>query len=378
MEIMPAMFTPPPMTCLPAEFLRNGGSLDRLTSEFKIQVRRHQKYHNLVQLRYNQIESDFHIPLVRQCRGIILDEAKRWEPIARPFDKFFNYGEELAAQIHWSSARVQEKLDGTLIILYHYDSRWNVATIGVPDASGAVQGAGELTFADLFWHVWKQRKYTPPSNINTGYTFMFELTSPYNRVVVKQDRSDIKLIGIRNTWTGTEISPGYSNDYEAVKQFDLRTIDDVRIALEKLDPLDQEGYVVVDSHFRRIKIKHPGYVALHHLKDGFNLKRVVDVVRKGEEGEIVATFPEWGEVVEQVKTVYDGLALVIQQNWDEVKDISDRKEFAEHALLMACPFVLFQLFDGKVASAKHGLSKMHIDRLTDLLGVDDLQLIGSM
>ena len=38
-------------------------------------------------------------PIVQQARGIILDEAKDWKVVARPYDKFFNLGEGNAAPI---------------------------------------------------------------------------------------------------------------------------------------------------------------------------------------------------------------------------------------------------------------------------------------
>ena len=40
-------------------------------------------------LFYNQISSDFTIPMVRECRGIILKETN-YEPVCVPFFKFGN------------------------------------------------------------------------------------------------------------------------------------------------------------------------------------------------------------------------------------------------------------------------------------------------
>jgi hypothetical protein len=53
-----------------------------------------------------------HEPIVRESRGVILDEADDWRVVARAFDKFFNYGESGADEIDWGTARVQEKVDG--------------------------------------------------------------------------------------------------------------------------------------------------------------------------------------------------------------------------------------------------------------------------
>jgi tRNA splicing ligase len=53
--------------------------------------------------------------VVQECRGLILDESANWRIVAFPYTKFFNYGEEHAASIDWSTACVQEKLDGSLM-----------------------------------------------------------------------------------------------------------------------------------------------------------------------------------------------------------------------------------------------------------------------
>lgn len=66
---------------------------------------------NLILFKYDQIESDFSLNLVRQCRGLILDEDTL-EPVCVPFFKFFNAGESHADEIDWSTAWTSEKKDG--------------------------------------------------------------------------------------------------------------------------------------------------------------------------------------------------------------------------------------------------------------------------
>ena len=68
-----------------------------------------------VLLKYDQIRSDMTNPVVRECRGIILDESGGYCPACVPFYKFGNFGESYVPDIDWASARIQEKLDGSLI-----------------------------------------------------------------------------------------------------------------------------------------------------------------------------------------------------------------------------------------------------------------------
>ena len=77
-----------------------------------ITISRDEKFgRKFVMFKYSQIESNFNIPLVRECRGLILDEDTL-EHISVPFFKFGNAGESYCPEIDWSSCWVGEKLDG--------------------------------------------------------------------------------------------------------------------------------------------------------------------------------------------------------------------------------------------------------------------------
>ena len=106
-------------------------------------------------LNYDQIEAIDGDPLVEECRGVVLvqESRERGEPgryrvIARPFQRFYNLGQGGAAEIDWSTAAFEEKLDGTLCIVYHHGGIWNVATRSMPDADVP---SPTLTFAERFW-----------------------------------------------------------------------------------------------------------------------------------------------------------------------------------------------------------------------------------
>src|SRR5262245_66091344 len=108
--------------------------LEHLAESYKIHVVRDG---DLASLKYNQIESPMHEPIVQQCRGMVVDVAQR-RVVAWPYNKFWNHGEHLADQIEWSTSRVQEKLDGSLMIMYWRDivNGWCVASSGHPTAGG--------------------------------------------------------------------------------------------------------------------------------------------------------------------------------------------------------------------------------------------------
>ena len=364
------------IVCHPQAFLlAQDGSLERLKEKYAIDSKWHPTFKNLVQLKYNQIESPMKETIVQQCRGIILDASKHWGPVAWPFDKFFNYGEVEAADVKWASSSVQEKIDGTLCIMYFYDKEWRVATSGMPDAGGEVNGCG-FTFAQLFWSVFKEKGYTLPSPQNCNLTFLFELTTPYNRVVVNHKKSDLVLTGIRSLLSGHEMQPDvFEAKYDVVTEFNIWSLEKAIETFNNMNPLQQEGYVVVDTHFNRIKIKHPGYVAIHHLKDGFGPKRIVEVIQKGETSELLAHFPEWKPMFERVQRAYDDLCLHLHVEYQRLWEIPDQKAFAFEVVKTRYPAALFMMRSGKASSIKDALSKMTSDKLYDLLGVGDVEVI---
>jgi len=352
--------------------LQEGRSLDAIHKQYHIHMTRHTKFPNLVQFKYDMLESPMEELLVRQCRGLILDESDNWKVIARPFDKFFNHGEVLASQINWVTATVQEKCDGSLCILYYYNDGWHVATSGRPDANGNVADLN-LTFHDLFWQVFQDKGYVVPSNrTDSMYTFMFELMTPMNKVVVQHHTRDLKLIGVRHNHLGHELKPVmFASRYEPAGRYSLNSIADIQESFHKMKPIEQEGYVVVDHSFNRIKVKHPGYVTLHHMKSHFSVRYIVQLVRDAEMSEALAYFPEWEPFLLPIKQAYDALIAAIAEAYGVVKDIPVQKDFAIAIKDLPYKGVLFTLRHKPDISIAKCLQGMHIDTLVDMLRVKD-------
>jgi len=350
-------------------YLRDGGKLEDLTANYGISCTRHNKYNNLILFKYDQINSPPAHPLVVNARGLILDENDNWRVICARFNRFFNYGEGHAAQIDWTTARVQEKVDGTLMTLYHYDGKWHVATSGMPDASGQC-GDWQFSFAELFWKTFNEMGLSVPKN--TDYCPSFELTSQFNRVVVPHKDARLTLIGMFDRNTLNEFID-HETTYPMVKSYKLSSFDDILASFAGIDPLSQEGYVVVDGNFNRVKIKHPGYVALHHMKDGFGPRRVVELIRTSETSEWLTYFPEYKEQFDDVQERYDNLVNGLQNLYDEVKDIPVQKDFAlaVQARKPGIPAVLYQLRSGRVDSVKQHLADMPIQSLMKALEMKD-------
>lgn len=360
------------------KYLRNGGTLQDLQGRY-IKHRRHREHDNLLLLKYD-IFANFGDPLVRECRGIVLDEQDDWSVVSRAFDKFFNHGEGHAAQIDWATARVQEKLDGSLCVMYHYAGKWHVATSGTPDAMGEVRGSGvqeslqistKRTFADFFWDTFrKEGGRLPHGESFENLSFAFELMGPANRVVVVHERDWLRLLAVRDRRDGRELPlEPYAAvlGVQAVRSFPLQTIEDIHASFEHISPVSQEGYIVVDGKFDRIKIKHPGYVALHHAKDGMSPKTFAEIARSGEIPEVIAAFPEFAPLLEEARAKYVTWVDKVTSDYGRLKHIEVQKDFALEATKTPYSAALFQLRKGK--DLRELARSVSIDTLMQWIGM---------
>lgn len=277
----------------------------------------------LIMFNYSHRASDFSLKLVRECRGLILREGT-WEVVCRAMDKFMNAEEANSDldKIDWAKATVQQKIDGSLIRVFYDWERgvWCASTSGTIDAFDAELGVGGFTaFGYLFFFALK--KTLREKNLTTsdlylrldkGSTYYFELTSPLNRVVVKYEEYKVYFLGWRDNITGEEKRPSNSYCAKALprpKLYALNTYEEVRRAAEAL-PHDEEGYVVCDSNFHRVKIKSPYYITAHYFRTTFapTRARLVDVIVQGEASELLTYCPELREQVEELSDAMYHLA----------------------------------------------------------------------
>jgi hypothetical protein len=284
------------------------------------------------------------LPEVQDCRGLIL-RKDTWEVMCCSFRKFFNSAEGKAATIDWDTAIVMEKLDGSLIQLYFDDvkNQWFAATSGTGEGEGEVNNKLGTTFNDLFFETAGKYEGFDLTLLNKAYTYVFELTTPYNIVVKPHGVSSVSLLTMRNNSTLEEVTydelvvKGKELSLPVVTKYDLNVtkVDDLLTILENV-PWHDEGYVVMDAKFNRVKIKNPAYVAVHHLKSKTGEHHIMTIVKTNEVDEFVATFPDRKDEIERLKSNYDKLILELEDIWVELEKVkcvdespSERKRFAE-------------------------------------------------
>lgn len=302
------------------EFIRENENWEELLAgaPYYVKVKRKQ-FENcsraLVKFCYTQGMSDFSIPLVRECRGVILEEGT-WGIVARVMDKFGNCGEEWVDKdsFDWESASVQEKVDGTLIMLYYYNG-WRIGTRNTIDAYDAELNQGAFnSFGDLALYTFKKvlrangTTFTKLcEQLDIDDTYWFELVSPVNRVIVDYKDYNLYFLGWRlnSHFASKEHYPEKSlcaQYFSMPKHYPLYNLVDCIEAAREMDA-DEEGFVVCDGNFNRMKVKSPKYLELAYLHNNgiWSDKRMLDVIIKGEEAEVLSYFPERKEKFEALK-----------------------------------------------------------------------------
>lgn len=350
--------------------------LSVLTEQYKISA---SVDGDLVSLKYNQIESPMHEPIVQECRGMVV-HVPTGTILAHPYNKFWNLGESLAAPIDWPTARVLEKLDGSLLILFHHGGEWCVASSGTPRAGGSY-GEEARTFREAFWETWNALGMSFPQDLEQ-HCFMFEFCADSHRIVCKHDKPRIVLHGARDLVSGIEWSLEHLGLYaeqfnwELVRSYPIASAADATAAADELDPIETEGYVVVDAAFNRVKIKSPRYVALHHMKGKATPRRAIELWQTGETEEVLAHFPEFASVILPVQ---ETLALAAHRAYRHLLAARvtnfDRKTFAASVKELPYSAALFRHFDNRhtvtkadVVKSMRSQSLASLERLVDAVG----------
>lgn len=357
------------------KYLVAGGTIAELQEQYAIDATRHKTYPNLVLFKYNQIESPKAHPLVVEARGIILDQNNNWNVVCKRFNRFFNHGEQCCAPINFTTAKVTKKVDGSLITLYYYDNKWNACTSGSPDASGQV-GDWPFTFAELFWKVFNNFGLKVPDNTNLCPSF--ELTSPWNVVVVTHEEERLTFIGLHDRTSCKELSLDVMPQYPSVQSYSFESIDEIVALTKTFDGFKDEGFVIADltnktyGDFSRQKIKSDDYVAKHHLKSSWSVRRAVEVVIfKNETEEVKAYFPMYAVQLDDIKNKYDKFVHAVEIDYERLKHIEPQKAFAIEAVKTICSSALFMLRAGKTNNVKEYINSLHVDRIIRLLGLKD-------
>ena len=299
--------------------------------------------------KYSQIDSDFSLEIVREARGLILED-KTWNVVCYPFKKFFNYGEAYADEIDWKTAKVTSKEDGSLIKVYFYNGEWRVGTNSTIDAEDAVLNSPYYrNFRELFDVAANNCKFDF-DRLDPNYTYLMELCSCYNTIVVPYNEPKLFHIGTRNNITCEEVEVDIG--IEKPKQYMLSSLDDC-IAMAATFDFTKEGFVVVDKNYHRVKVKSEDYVRVHRLANNgsITLERAIDLIRINELEEFLVYCPQYTDFINDVRhrfnKFYSDIYFNVNMALIEKMECETRKDFAAVAKTFKYPMVWFKVYDTK-------------------------------
>jgi len=193
---------------------------------------------------------------------------------------------------------------------------------------------------------------------------MFELVSPYNRVVTPYDAIDLYHIGTRDSFTLQEVDTDIG--VQKPKTYECNSLTEL-IKMASQLKYSEEGYVVKDKHYNRIKVKSPAYVAVSHLINGMNDKRLIELIKNGETEEFLSYFPEYqpnvDALTEKINSAADYISGVIQEI--DGKGFETRRELAELAQKTLFPAVIFMHYDNKIKNPLEWLLSMNGDKILE-------------
>ena len=335
---------------------------------------------HLAVLAYDQLASTHHLLLNRLSRGITVD-VRDFSVVSRPFERFFNYGERdiseflKLAQREDCRIEVVEKVDGSLMRLFYEPSvgKWLLHTrlsyaesplpmneymsysmafvhalkgeyaeidrdslidMAAPFYQGDIGGAYE---AHVFLNRWAEEE-----KLDKGFTYLFELCTPFNEAVVKQKGISLYFLGKslnhpdkdvllnRQDWVLGEnqkqwakhsmqnhrlsIAAGLALQNQSFVNPNIRyplraqmgTAEAMAIIAlnDSKSGYEHEGHILYIDGIPSVKIKSASYINLHHhVSNELTFKNAVDAVRMGEYEEMLAYHPEAKPMLDKIQNL---------------------------------------------------------------------------
>jgi len=271
------------------------------------------------------------------CRGLVTDD--RAVVFTRPFKKFFNMEE--GKHTPTSEFEVFEKMDGSLGIMFKYNGEVICATRGSFASDQAV------------WMSKFAKEYNYQDIIVDGFTYLFEIIYPENRIVVNYGYQErLVLLGIIKTESGEELP--YDDisfeGWDIVNKYDgIRDYSELKSKIDN----NAEGFVVRFSNGDRMKIKGEEYLRLHKVMTNLSTTAVWEVLSNGGSiDDLLKDVPDefYDKIKEYEKSLivqFNKMEEEYQNHFDSIKGLGVRKLFAQTAIMFQHPSILFGMLDGK-------------------------------
>lgn len=258
--------------------------LGQMMDEGYVQVRYHPDYPYAVYCYTKQAMFDHEWnDVTKVCRGLIVNEDTG-EILARPFKKFFNYGEPDCPDIHPDEfVQVYDKVDGSLGIAYSTPNGLAIATKG-SFTSEQAQHATEL-LRDRYG------AYKPVE----GITDLFEIVYPDNRIVLDYgDLDQLVYLGSVGVASGDSYYRNLDDIFPHAERGSFGVFAKVLPIYIDMKRPNAEGVVIhAEARDIRVKMKQEDYLELHKIMTGLNERQLWEWLNAGfTPTEVMKKIPE--------------------------------------------------------------------------------------
>ena len=322
-------------------------------------------------VNYNLFESTLSDPVVKETRGTIVEarnvDGKRVvKTICAPYTKFFNFGDPNQDNIDWTTAKSRYKIDGQLLKMFKVNGVNYWCTNGSPCletpldyTTDEIQNYKELVFTAI-----KKDLPSSPTQIITGipyydedngtihvnnvdwiskvpdgWTLMFELTSPMNHIIVEYNEIKLWFHGARdakgNEHEPEDVAKMFGIPYEVPEQLGFESFDKAFEVINKWDGLKNEGIVVCDAQYHRVKVKCDDYLKIKFIRDISTPKGIFWIVIS-EEYDDLTSYPELqkkaDEMAKELALVLDKLKVMHKEIVESRAKFVDQKSYAAWVL----------------------------------------------
>ena len=301
------------------------------------------------------------------CRGLITEDTTG-KILVRPFKKFFNYEEVVDKDVIPSKGDyvyIQEKMDGSLGILFNYEGEWIMATRGSFTSDQAIKGLEIL-----------KSKYILDT-FEPSVAYLCEIIYPENRIVVNYKKEKVTFLSAVINWgfngwkESDESELHWTTACAYFKMSGIKKSDIVKTeqhfnfsnelykSLKEKNEDNKEGFVLRfhPGNFR-MKIKFEEYVRLHKIMTNLSTTAVWEVLSNGGNmDDLLKNVPDEfynkiKEYEEELKFMFTSLGNDYTIHFRDIQNLiekvgGDRKNFAHLAKQYKHPSLLFGLLDGK-------------------------------
>lgn len=316
------------------EFLKDNHTFEDLI-QFGIEVKKH-PVHDIYILDYGQIDSKPGVDISDECRSLVLDSE--FNIVSGCMKRFFNLGQvpEYEKHFKWDKLIGWEKRDGSMISITMYKGELLIRTrFSWADSEVGLSGK---TWKELVIECLTEKQIEAIKEFDNN-TFVFELETPHNQVVLYHEKPQLVLLTIiRNQWNGewdqddVDILGQKCYGFKRPTKYEFKDLAEAQAVLDQwnTEGKKDEGFVLYDG-VRRLKIKNDRYRYYHSIVTGIqSIRQVFDIVwdEKVDLDELVIEYPHLAPKLKEVDSkILDAWARLFCVWW-ETQDITERKKFA--------------------------------------------------